>query len=125
MVAQTVSVQEGLWIDAETLQHAGLDKQFQIIVQAGAILLTGHKHPTSFAEQESDTTAGQLEPNPFFNLLPKDLTPIPTHPEEIGHTEENHKPLRLEDIDHPLAGTVLKYEDPFEPVAVEDWHVLQ
>jgi len=33
--------------------------------------------------------------------------------------------VRLEDIDHPLNGTLLKYEDPFEPIAVEDWHVLQ
>ncbi|MEM7533220.1 MAG: hypothetical protein AAF639_13650 [Chloroflexota bacterium] len=68
MLAQTVSVQEGLWIDVETLRRAGLGKQVQIIIQAGAILLT-------------------------------------------GHTENSRKPLRLEDIDHPLEGTVLNYED--------------
>ena len=33
--------------------------------------------------------------------------------------------VRLEDIDHPLRGTILKYDDPFEPIAVEDWYALQ
>lgn len=33
--------------------------------------------------------------------------------------------VRLEDIDHPLKGTILKYDDPCEPVAVDDWKVLQ
>ena len=125
MFAQTVSIQEGLWIDAETLQRAGLGKQFQIIIQAGAILLTGHKQPLFSDEQESDTLTGQLDANPFFNLTPNELNATSTTPEEINHTEDARKPLRLEDIDHPLEGTITNFDDPFSPVAVEDWNVLQ
>ena len=31
----------------------------------------------------------------------------------------------LDDIEYPLQGTVLKYEEPFEAVALEDWDALQ
>lgn len=33
--------------------------------------------------------------------------------------------ITLDDIEHPLGGTVLKYDRPFEPVALDDWDALQ
>jgi len=43
---------------------------------------------------------------------------------EFG-TTGNQEEITLDDIEHPLQGTVLKYEEPFEPVALEDWDALQ
>ncbi len=35
-------------------------------------------------------------------------------------------PVTLEDIDkYPLRGSFYRYDDPFEPVAVEDWEILK
>ncbi|MEM7533564.1 MAG: hypothetical protein AAF639_15380 [Chloroflexota bacterium] len=31
----------------------------------------------------------------------------------------------VDDYDYPMAGTLIKCDDPFEPVAVDDWEVYQ
>lgn len=33
--------------------------------------------------------------------------------------------VTLDDINHPLEGTLLSYDAPFEPVALDDWDALQ
>jgi hypothetical protein len=43
---------------------------------------------------------------------------------EFGTTASQGE-ITLDDIEHPLQGTVLKYNEPFEPVALEDWDALQ
>ena len=45
-------------------------------------------------------------------------------PPEFGATTEQED-ITLDDIEHPLQGTLLKFEQPLESVAVEDWDVLQ
>lgn len=55
----------------------------------------------------------QLEELPF---LPGDIVEI---------IVLARKELDIEDFNYPLAGTVTKYEDPTEPVALEDWEALQ
>ena len=40
-------------------------------------------------------------------------------------TAELTSESKLDDIEHPLAGTVLKYDEPFEPVALDDWVALR
>ena len=31
----------------------------------------------------------------------------------------------IDDYDYPLAGTLIKCDDPFEPITVDDWDVYQ
>ncbi|MEM7536686.1 MAG: hypothetical protein AAF639_31175 [Chloroflexota bacterium] len=45
-----------------------------------------------------------------------------TSPAETSLDEET---IDTNNLEYPLAGTLLKYDDPFEPVAVDDWEVLQ
>jgi hypothetical protein len=61
--------------------------------------------------------------SPFGELQ---LTALPFRPGEaveviILATNDKHDVL----TDFPLKNTVLKYEDPTEPVAEDDWDVLQ
>ncbi len=43
---------------------------------------------------------------------------------EFGTTASQGE-IRLDNIEHLLQGTVLKYDEPFESVALEDWDALE
>lgn len=42
-----------------------------------------------------------------------------------SETASLKRKVTLDDIEHPLEGTVLKYDEPFEPVAFDDWDALR
>ena len=44
---------------------------------------------------------------------------------EIIIQERSASPQEAEEKRYPLRGAILRYEEPFEPVALEDWHALR
>ena len=53
------------------------------------------------------------------------LTDLPFPPEtdvEVIVMERHHAPLEDE---NPLRGSILRYDDPTEPVALDDWEALR
>ncbi len=50
-------------------------------------------------------------------------------PFQVGDAVEvivlERRPHQPESNPYPLRGTVIRYDDPTEPVALEDWEVLQ
>lgn len=76
--------------------------------------------------QEQIMTISQLE-NEIRQLPKKDqLQLLSWLAQYIGQTINFPKEkVSLNDIEHPLEGTLLSYDAPFEPVAVDDWDSLQ
>ena len=66
----------------------------------------------------------------FETTVPKNreikLNLFPFRPgEQVEVIVLSRKPVKAEDNDFPLKNTVIKYLNPTEPVADDDWNVLQ
>jgi len=71
MFTQTLERQEGIWIDADMLQKAGLEKLLQIVIHPGMIWLVGEsefiepqakaKLNTKFRSIDEDPLIGMFE----------------------------------------------------------------
>ena len=68
----------------------------------------------------------QLQQKEQLQLLAWLARHIQQHlPEAESGTLSIHDSINLDEIAYPLEGTLLKYEEPFESVALDDWDVLQ
>jgi len=66
-------------------------------------------------------TAAKIEQEGELRLLD-----LPFHPgEEVEVILLRLEPKRLQKNPYPLRGVPIRYDDPTEPVAEDDWDVLQ
>lgn len=97
-MTQVLEVKQGIWIDEQLLRHAGIGRQWQVLVQPGEIRILPVAGSDAQASPEDRlrvnwTAADASEQVQLLQQIREELTPYTLQTLQIGLEEEDWEAL--------------------------------